>query len=186
MTQSLVDLQGFPRNDVDVHQVLIARNNIIRLQNDRKAVTTEIEAELLRFHAAARREHGQPSPPAESAAFAEVDGVAPDSPAAEAGLQRRDRIVKFGHVTSANHRNLAAVGEIVNQSEGVRCSWVANDNLEGCRGDYSARRQQPMARSANPPHAKKVERQRIAWMSHCSISRLNFQLETFTVLIQGF
>jgi 26S proteasome non-ATPase regulatory subunit 9 len=120
MTQSLVDLQGFPRNDVDVHQVLIARNAIIRLQNDFKQVTGDIEAELLKFHAVARQESGLAD-----VAFAEVNTVASGSPADEAGLKKGDRIVKFGRVVHVNHRNLAAVGELVGASENVReCNFV--------------------------------------------------------------
>lgn len=55
--ESLVDEDGFPRNDIDVYQVRQARNQIICLQNDLKALLKEIEEGLIEVHAEAKVNH---------------------------------------------------------------------------------------------------------------------------------
>jgi hypothetical protein len=40
MDQSLVDKEGFPRGDVNIHAVRISRSRVLHLQNDHKAVMT--------------------------------------------------------------------------------------------------------------------------------------------------
>eukprot|EP00954_Amorphochlora_amoebiformis_P025013 1370251-Amorphochlora_amoeboformis.AAC.2 len=50
MKEALVDKQGFPRADVDVHTIRILRNKIIRLQTDFQLVSTEIEEAMLGYH----------------------------------------------------------------------------------------------------------------------------------------
>lgn len=55
LTESLVDDFGFPRNDIDVYQVRQARNQIICLQNDLKALLKEIEVGLIDVHAEAKK-----------------------------------------------------------------------------------------------------------------------------------
>jgi 26S proteasome non-ATPase regulatory subunit 9 len=95
MRQPLVDREGYPRDDLDVWAVRHARVRIIELRNDLAALMDEIAKALETVY---RR---SPPPPAEgegaSAAavseeatiaellpFARVNGVAPDSPAADA------------------------------------------------------------------------------------------------------
>lgn len=46
MRESLVDADGYPRNDVDVYQVRHARHQINTLQNDLKSLMKEIEKGL--------------------------------------------------------------------------------------------------------------------------------------------
>lgn len=53
MTETLVDESGFPRNDIDVHQVRHARHQIICLQNDLKDLVKEIEKGIHEIHAEA-------------------------------------------------------------------------------------------------------------------------------------
>lgn len=47
-------MQGFPRADIDVHAVRIDRNAIIRLTNDHKAISQQMEQLLHQLHAMAR------------------------------------------------------------------------------------------------------------------------------------
>lgn len=51
--------------------------------------------------------------------FAKVNTVAPDSPAATAGMQPGDLIRNFGWVNKANHDGLKKVAECVQGNEGV-------------------------------------------------------------------
>lgn len=46
MRESLVDADGYPRNDIDVYQVRHARHQINTLQNDLKSLMKEIEKGL--------------------------------------------------------------------------------------------------------------------------------------------
>lgn len=55
MQTPLVDADGFPRNDIDVHQVRHARHQIICLQNDLKALMLDIESGLHAVHSQAHQ-----------------------------------------------------------------------------------------------------------------------------------
>src|SRR5262249_43210424 len=50
----LVDAEGFPRSDVDVYAVRLARHKIACLQNDHKAFSKQIEDALIELHASTR------------------------------------------------------------------------------------------------------------------------------------
>ncbi|KAJ3555108.1 hypothetical protein NM688_g2761 [Phlebia brevispora] len=107
MQTPLVDEEGFPRADIDIYAVRHARVRIIELRNDHKAVMDDILKGLQGVYnpdlvlntpatadVAANASGLQP--------FARVDGVAPGSPAATAGLIREDLILAFGSLTRAS------------------------------------------------------------------------------------
>lgn len=50
MSGPLVDAEGFPRNDIDVYQVRLARQTIICLQNDHKELMNQIQTLLNQYH----------------------------------------------------------------------------------------------------------------------------------------
>ncbi|KAH8383988.1 hypothetical protein KR009_011620 [Drosophila setifemur] len=50
MAGPLVDLEGFPRNDIDIYQVRQARQTIICLQNDHKELMNQIQSLLNQYH----------------------------------------------------------------------------------------------------------------------------------------
>jgi len=50
MTGSLLDSEGFPRSDIDIVQIRIARNKIICLKNDYKGIMKDIEQALYDVH----------------------------------------------------------------------------------------------------------------------------------------
>lgn len=58
MSENLIDCEGFPRNDIDVHQIRNARHQIICLQNDLKTMLKEIEKGLHAVHAEAAENVG--------------------------------------------------------------------------------------------------------------------------------
>ncbi|RLN32412.1 hypothetical protein BBJ28_00013328 [Nothophytophthora sp. Chile5] len=146
---ALVDADGFPRGDIDVYRVRHVRHTLAMRQNDHKAVMRRIE-ELLPQCVAPPQQVPEktelPIPEAvgdqdmeqkqaegqepiavnaedrEKPAFAVVESVQPDSPAAWAGLQPRDEVLRFGSADASNHRELAAIREIVqhNLNHGIR------------------------------------------------------------------
>jgi len=127
MTTPLVDPEGFPRADLDVYAIRSARARTIALRNDLKDVMNEIGKVLEQIYDPSL----VPPPPAETPSgsgahaegpllpFAKVDGIAPESPAAEAGLRREDLIVKFGHLmkTSFSASSLQPLAELVGSNE---------------------------------------------------------------------
>ncbi|KAF8073705.1 hypothetical protein FPV67DRAFT_1409957 [Lyophyllum atratum] len=121
----LVDADGFPRADIDVYAVRGARVRIIELRNDLSAVTNEIGKALEAIYdpalvASAPKDAG-PEPSEEPRPFAKVNGVAPGSPAADAGLQREDLMVKFGPLGhQAFSSGLQPLSELVAASENER------------------------------------------------------------------
>ncbi|KAG0164989.1 26S proteasome non-ATPase regulatory subunit 9 [Apophysomyces sp. BC1034] len=130
MDVPLVDRSGFPRSDVDVAAARTSRNLVYRLRNDHKALMAEIEQALYAIHEANRTQKEEPeekpaatTPVQEetreyTTEFAIVNSVALGSPADDSGLQKNDRLVKFGHVHAENHNKLQAVNELVRQSQG--------------------------------------------------------------------
>lgn len=133
MTTPLVDREGFPRADLDIYAIRRARTRIIELRNDLRDVTNDIGKVLEEIYdpsvatsvsltSASAEVASQPSSSEDEKLkpFARVDGVAPESPAAESGLRREDLIVKFGHLTRSSFTAAALLqplAELVSVSE---------------------------------------------------------------------
>ncbi|XP_055371625.1 26S proteasome non-ATPase regulatory subunit 9 [Condylostylus longicornis] len=128
MTGSLIDNEGFPRNDIDVYQVRTARNQIICLQNDLKALMKEIEKGIHEVHAEAAAASSstsgstktiglnskEPEDELPLVAICKVDLVFEGSPAEDAGICVGDQIIEFGSANSRNFKkNIAIIAEIV-------------------------------------------------------------------------
>ncbi|XP_062399613.1 26S proteasome non-ATPase regulatory subunit 9 isoform X1 [Sardina pilchardus] len=129
MEGPLVDVEGFPRADLDLYQIRTARHSISCLQNDHKALMLEIEAALHQLHAheRAKREQDQQEEAMEQErtlppAFARVDHVTQGSPASQAGLRVEDEIIEFGSVNPGNFQNLQNIASVVQHSEGKSLS----------------------------------------------------------------
>ncbi|XP_060106140.1 26S proteasome non-ATPase regulatory subunit 9 [Heteronotia binoei] len=128
MNEPLVDVEGYPRADVDIYQVRTARHNIVCLQNDHKALMKEVEQALHRLHARdkEKREKDEAEARAEARSqseappipFARVNAVTPGSPASMSGLQVDDEIVEFGSVNTRNFQSLQNIATVVQHSEG--------------------------------------------------------------------
>ncbi|KIY45634.1 hypothetical protein FISHEDRAFT_66898 [Fistulina hepatica ATCC 64428] len=123
MRTPLVDTEGFPRADLDIFAIRGARVRIIELRNDLDALMNEIGKALEGVYDPAVAPQQDSSFSSENAEelspFARVNGVAPGSPAAEAGLQREDVIVKFGPLTkrSFGSESLQPLASLVSQNE---------------------------------------------------------------------
>ncbi|EKX38263.1 hypothetical protein GUITHDRAFT_144371 [Guillardia theta CCMP2712] len=124
----LVDKEGFPRADVDVHTARIHRNRIACLQTDHKSIMQQVEKGLFEHHSRVKEgriapRHSAPIDSAASHRYAAVapvletqkplrpfavkppsrlllvvDEVSSDSPAQTAGLQVGDRVLAIGDV----------------------------------------------------------------------------------------
>jgi 26S proteasome non-ATPase regulatory subunit 9 len=125
MDGPLVDREGFPRDDIDVYQVREARNKIICLGNDHKALMKQIEAQLYSIHAEAK-DNGttripiigdtSTDPPR---AFAHITMVTEGSPSHNAGLRVGDRVIEFGSIAADNFNGLNDISGVVQHSVGV-------------------------------------------------------------------
>lgn len=143
-----MDDEGFPRADVDVYDVRSKRHRLACIDTDYDLLMKRIEElvkqihEEARAHAAVRppaaaSEAPAVQPPARArmeaegeageSAEAEAAGLAPyalidqvfaGSPAAEAGVEEGDLLLKFGSVDRGNHENFQAVARVVQDSVG--------------------------------------------------------------------
>ncbi|KAJ1547942.1 26S proteasome non-ATPase regulatory subunit 9 [Nowakowskiella sp. JEL0078] len=124
LNSPLIDSEGFPRADIDVYTVRLARNQIIRLQTDLKEIMKKMEIALYDLHSAKKKENENSSASTTNAVFARVNKVLHDSPASDAGLQSDDLIIRFGDVDMLKCRPgvdpLSEVPSIVLINENVR------------------------------------------------------------------
>ncbi|XP_062500032.1 26S proteasome non-ATPase regulatory subunit 9-like isoform X2 [Corticium candelabrum] len=121
MNGRLVDAENFPRSDIDVYAVRVARNQIIRLQNDHKALMNDIEKGLHAVHAEAREKRVETRETREEVGivlqpFASIQSVAPYSPADQAGLRIGDKLIQFGSISCNNFQTLEDISTLVQHS----------------------------------------------------------------------
>lgn len=127
---SLLDSEGFPRSDIDLVAVRMARNRIIRLNNDHRVVMTALEDALHQMHEILRQvgpntgtdesvsfDHdAAPSiepPQPVLVPFLLIDEVRPGSVAEQSGLEVNDLIAKFGSVTACNFSSLKDISAVL-------------------------------------------------------------------------
>ncbi|CDO71418.1 hypothetical protein BN946_scf184909.g12 [Trametes cinnabarina] len=110
MDTPLVDSEGFPRDDIDIWAVRHARVRIIEMRNDHKSLMDKIMLALQEVYDPSAQTQDEPASEtlrvdASDATilqpFAKVDGVAPGSPAASAGLLPEDLVLSFGPLTKS-------------------------------------------------------------------------------------
>ncbi|ORX77968.1 hypothetical protein BCR32DRAFT_328713 [Anaeromyces robustus] len=132
MTGSLLDSEGFPRADIDIVQIRIARNKIICLKNDYKDIMKQIEQALYDVHKVnkEKKEKVKEEQIKNQRPFAIVNSVAENSPASEAGLLEKDKIVTFGSINETNHENLKALAKTVmdNKNKPINITVLRKEN----------------------------------------------------------
>lgn len=147
----MVDAEGFPRPEIDVRSVRIARTQIICLQNDLKEITKSIEEGLEKYFVE-NKDKVLFTPPGSSSSstdsssraassstenqnlkpFVVVNLVSPESPAESAGIQVRDKFLAFGSITAVNFKDLAQIGDLVKSSVNreIRVKVKRDDKIE--------------------------------------------------------
>ncbi|RQM15883.1 hypothetical protein DD237_005538 [Peronospora effusa] len=139
---SLVDAEGFPRADIDVYRIRQLRHSMARKQTDHHLIMKKIEELLpqvfqarsgkLEFKTSKTPQVAKATAAAvqslrteeitaqerELQPFAVVTSVERESPAEMAGLQVQDQVLRFGSADASNHRELAAVKDIVQRNIG--------------------------------------------------------------------
>ncbi|ESN94209.1 hypothetical protein HELRODRAFT_68925 [Helobdella robusta] len=146
MTESLVDNEQFPRNDIDIITVRNARQKIICLQNDHKAIMKEIETQLHKLHhQSTKTSHSIVTDLKQlgvvddeknkncSTPFASVGKVEAGSPADVAGLKSGDLLLQFGSLNVKNFRNLQDFAKIVQHNKGQSLHFVVSRNYQPLR-----------------------------------------------------
>ncbi|KAL4094179.1 hypothetical protein PRIC1_009842 [Phytophthora ramorum] len=145
----LVDSEGFPRADIDVHRVRQLRHDLAVKRTDLGDLMKEIETLLpLVFEVKSGQKQEETArnvgnaetamqqlesewkrklkqvthEEAQLRPFAVVQNVHKESPSAAARLQPQDQVLRFGSADATNHRELAAVRDIVtsNIGSGIR------------------------------------------------------------------
>merc|ERR1712045_300410 len=124
MNGPLIDNEGYPRNDIDIVKVRTARQKIICLSNDHKAIMKKISDALECIHQ--QNSNGNSNTNEEAMGeeaeeipktFAKIDLVSEGSPAHDAGMKVGDLILEFGTQNSTNFKSLNDIAQLVKNSE---------------------------------------------------------------------
>ncbi|KAF1773533.1 PDZ domain [Phytophthora cactorum] len=139
----LVDAEGFPRADIDVYRVRQLRHTLALKQTDHQTTMKKIEALLPRVFEARSVGKQQEAKTATATTEPQVNDVAermlklesewkqrlsevkpeerdllPFAVVENSGLEAQDRVLRFGTADASNHRELAAVRDIVQRNIG--------------------------------------------------------------------
>lgn len=141
MNGSLLDKEGFPRSDIDIHAVRSDRNAVIRLANDHKQLSSQLEQLLHKMHALARETGavaaaGNSQPAGNGAAAA---AAAPAAAASTSAVQQQDTKTPQASETPAAAaaaadaalRPFAVVDEVADGSPAAAAGIQLGDQL--CR-----------------------------------------------------
>ena len=120
MSGNLVDREGYPRNDIDIYKVRIARQQINCLQNDYKLLMSKLEEHLASTHSTYKQKLGQTEVTSHNnlKPFIKITHVDPNSPSFEAGLKVDDEILQFGpFIYSNTEKSLAQIAQHVKEKK---------------------------------------------------------------------
>lgn len=119
--QQLVDDQGFPRADLNIEEIRLARNRFVCTQNDHKAIMAKIESALHDLHKF-KKGPSLPlkfqEPPLEQVyadykPIVTVTVVDPGSPADLSGLRVGDEVCRVEELTYKNYKSSVQLIEII-------------------------------------------------------------------------
>jgi 26S proteasome regulatory subunit N4 len=138
---SLIDQEGFPRNDIDIFAVRVKRKRLAEINYDYKQLMKQMEeiTQTLFSLGPSREIIESPSTeakvksdgnnsasvtssssvtinPKELRPIAILDEVFLDSPAYQAGIRNQDQLICFGEITYTTTNYLQAIAQLVGQS----------------------------------------------------------------------
>lgn len=121
MDSSLVTADGFPRSDVDVLQIRLARRNINMLRNDLNKVILKSHS-MLNAHFEQKQEVAQSNKTGDNEIeykipFARFTEITPGGPIEKTGVQLNDKLVSIGDIHAGNHNKLKNVQMVVLRNE---------------------------------------------------------------------
>ncbi|ETW20498.1 hypothetical protein PFAG_00487 [Plasmodium falciparum Santa Lucia] len=122
MKGNLIDSEGFPRNDIDIYSIRVARNKIICLKNDYIDINKKLEEYIHKVHSThpvirvERKKNinndllntpqqitkEEDIKNAKKNVFAIIDEVIENSPSHKSGLKINDQIFQFGNIIKTN------------------------------------------------------------------------------------
>jgi 26S proteasome non-ATPase regulatory subunit 9 len=106
----LSSILGFPRGDINIHDVRTKRNRLAIINTDYRILMKQIETEITRLHAESSAvsipalpppspsSETENKPPSMLIPFAKLDEVQENSPAMLAGICNNDLLISFGGV----------------------------------------------------------------------------------------
>lgn len=116
-SEPLVTPDGFPRHDIDVATIRQLRVELIRKENDMKALLEEIATSLKSAFPA--KSQSRPNTDNTPRPFCEVRSVVSNSLGDQAGIEAGDQIVKFGRTSQMSQLSLE-LKEHVNNGEPLK------------------------------------------------------------------
>ena len=134
INDSLIDAEGFPRGDIDIYNARNKRRRLSEINTDHKLLMKQIEKLMKDIF-----DLGGTSIPNNSNAtntiadnnnneikqtphshlhdpIAKLDEILLNSPAALAGIQEHDELLRFGHITSEDKQALQSIAKLVGES----------------------------------------------------------------------
>ncbi|EGG02174.1 uncharacterized protein MELLADRAFT_110372 [Melampsora larici-populina 98AG31] len=125
LSSSLIDRQGFPRDDIlDLPSVRVSRSRIHELKNDLRQIIEELSKTLPLILKPSSTPTPQESPTNLMKPFAQVDLDSDHSPAYDSGIRAGDQLIRFGDIDVSNHDNLKALVSFTKENEGNQIDVV--------------------------------------------------------------
>ena len=147
LKESLINSDGYPRGDIDIWAIRIARNKLNCAITDLKYVQELMHRLLVEYHVNLKREsfnalkntnieqeyqqklvenskkteilesENHVVPSPNNNSFLTVTHIEPNSPASESGMQECDDIITFGNIHYGNFKSMLQISEYVKSNE---------------------------------------------------------------------
>ncbi|KJP87115.1 hypothetical protein AK88_03283 [Plasmodium fragile] len=147
MKGKLVDPEGFPRNDIDIYSIRVARNKVICLKNDYRNVNKKIEEYLHKVHSShppirvqrSKTKDEQANDPNDSSSESHVEDYDESAPGYEQLIEeaKRSTFAMIDEVVENSPSHMAGlrINDYVIQFGDVRKEKKKNDEEQNEKGN---------------------------------------------------